>query len=166
MKKRKIVYLAGLGLAASLALTGCKGSEKTVEESTEVEYKISSESLDFFLEGEAEKKVFEPYEHCVVRRYSLPYYNDKKNEVVDRYYIGRLQQGSVSVPEGYMIAGVSSLTDGGKYTYVSDVDVWFTNTKSVEVTPVYNEAINGYDYSEFGQVVELETEKGTEYTLK
>jgi len=153
MKKRKILYLAGLGLATSLALTGCK---KTTTGETETETVLKErfihEALDYYRE-EPEEKEYAPYEHYFFITYSPAYIQGKK---IGNVTIDYTERGSISVPKGYCIVGVSGMSDGSKYTSTESVLIWYTNTEPVIVKPVYNEDIKMYDYSEFGTPIELE----------
>lgn len=157
MKKRKIIYLAGLAMTGALALTGC--SKKT-EMKVEPKITYQSNPLDYYLE-EPETKTLEPYYHNLFKKYAPVSVN---NEKIKEQYIGYINEGSISIPEGYKIIGISGICDTSENTDTEAVHIWFTNTETVEVKPVFNEEINAYDYSDFGTPIKLEKE--SEKTLK
>lgn len=45
------------------------------------------------------------------------------------------------------------------------VDIWYTNTKPVRVSPNYNKQAKAYDYSVFGEVLEQEVLYDNNQTL-
>ena len=65
--------------------------------------------------------------------------------------------GSIEIPEGYEVFDVENVAEFKGMTVA--YDVWYQNTVPVEVTAVYNESIQGYDYSQFGTPIELEKQK-------
>ncbi len=97
-----------------------------------------------------EVKVFEPGEHVFMVRYNLIDelgYSSSKG----------INSASITVPEGYEVLDLENFTGLGNKVGTGQtygVDVWYINSEVVEVTPVYNEAFDTYDYSQPGQVVE------------
>ena len=150
MKKRKILYLAGLGLATSLALTGCK--KKTTEETISI-----IETLE-----KPAPQTFKPHEHIYIERKVYIFRpNDKYQEFLEE------KSMQIEVPEGYEKTGEEYIVDrdsfGNPDTII--IDIWFTNTKTVEAEAVYNPRKKEYEYSQPGKVIELEKEDNTK-TLK
>ena len=74
--------------------------------------------------------------------------------------------GSIEIPEGYEILDIEPCVRSGFRTaQTGGFDVWFINNKTVEVTPVYNEATGKYELTEPGIVVEQTLEE-TDQELK
>lgn len=139
MKSKKLLAVA---LALSTTMMGCQ-AESNKEETVD-----QQESSSFVIEGgvaqEGETKRFDVGKHMFFIRYAP----------VDSYKdVG----GSIEIPEGYEVFDVENVAEFKGMTVA--YDVWYQNTVSVEVTAVYNESIQGYDYSQFGTPIELEKQK-------
>ena len=158
MEKRKVISLV-LVLAMSTGLmTGCGNSTQTdvVEDTQSVVETITPSVVDKdtnrvdAYEKMPEVKVFEPGEHVFMIRYNLVDelgYSSAKG----------VNSTSISVPEGYEILDLENFISLGSKIGTCEtygVDVWFINNESVEVTPVYNESFDSYDYSQPGKVIE------------
>lgn len=158
MEKRKVISLV-LVLAMSTGLmTGCGNSTQSdvVEDTQSVVETIAPSVVDkdtnrvHSYEKMPEVKVFEPGEHVFMIRYNLLDelgYSSAKG----------VNSASICVPEGYEILDLENYISLGSKIGTSQtygVDVWFINNESVEVTPVYNEAFDSYDYSQPGKVIE------------
>ena len=109
------------------------------------------------------KKVFHPGEHIFFKRLCI-------SDLINRsfYSPNRVSGGQIEVPEGYQLIAIKDYTfkDGYDDSITCGYDLWYMNTKEVEVTPVYNEVFNTYDFSEPGTVVEtLVEEKGPELKM-
>lgn len=158
MKKRKVLSLV-LALAMSTGLmTGCGNSTQTnVVEDTQsiiattepVVVDKETNRIDAY-EEMPEVKVFEPGEHVFMIRYNLIDelgYTSSKG----------INSASITVPEGYEVLDLENFTALGNKVGTGQtygVDVWYINNECVEVTPVYNEAFETYDYSQPGKVIE------------
>ena len=159
MKKSNKVVSLVLALAMSTGLmTGCGPSaEANVAESTQsVVETIAPLVVDkdtnrvHSYEKMPEVKVFEPGEHVFMIRYNLL-------DELDYSSAKGVNSASISVPEGYEILDLENYISLGSKIGTSQtygVDVWYINNETVEVTPVYNEAFEFYDYSQPGKVVE------------
>lgn len=139
MKSKKLLALA---LALSTTMMGCQ------EESSKEEIVDSKESSPYVIEGgvaqEGEIKQFDVGKHMFYIRYApADAYKD----------VG----GSIEIPDGYEVFDVENVAEFKGMTVA--YDVWYQNTVPVEVTAVYNESIQGYDYSQFGTPIELEKQK-------
>lgn len=97
-----------------------------------------------------EAKTFEPGQHVIFMRYN---------------YTGiaaDFKGGSVKVPEGYEIMDIENYTNKiGASSQTRGADVWYVNTETVLVEPVYKDELQHggtergyYDYSSFGTVIE------------
>ena len=150
MKKRKILYLAGLGLTASLALTGCKKSD------TKKEPKVYGgiEAIEYYTEM-PETKTLDSHQHILFKKYSIMTTENGKEYHTDK--VAFYDQGSLVVPDGYEVISVTGVSSTyGTTNPTTYYVVWYTNTTPVEVKPVLNEETKCYDYSEFGTPIELE----------
>lgn len=139
MKSKRLFAIA---LALSTTMMGCQ------EESSKEEIVDSTERSSYVTEGEVveegEIKQFDVGKHMFFIRYAP----------VDSYKdVG----GSIEIPEGYEVFDVENVAEFKGMTVA--YDVWYQNTVPVEVTAVYNESIQGYDYSQFGTPIELEKQK-------
>lgn len=168
MDKKKIISLT-LALAISTGLlSGCakntqahvSGDPATIVVTDREQYIASNgietdtsmgNEIDSF-ENSPGSREFEAGEHVFMVRYnffdSLGYSNA---ESIDRL--------SISVPEGYEILNLENFIGLGSkigtgQTY--GVDVWYINNEKVLVRPYYNEKFEHYDYSQPGEVIELE----------
>ncbi len=139
MKSKRLFAIA---LALSTTMMGCQ------EESSKEEIVDSTERSSYVTEGEVveegEIKQFDVGKHMFFIRYAP----------VDSYKdVG----GSIEIPEGYEVFDVENVAEFKGMTVA--YDVWYQNTVPVEVTAVYNESIQGHDYSQFGTPIELEKQK-------
>ena len=152
MSKRKV---ASLLLASAIAVTLLSGCSKTdTEIVTETKQSPAMEQVALS-ETQIQPRVYQPYEHVFFQRY-----------YVGELYTEDIKGGQVVVPEGYEILEIEQVTKKAGYgARTGGFDVWFINTKTVEATPVYNEAFGYYDYSEPGTVIEQELEEGRSLTL-
>lgn len=145
MKKNKS-KIAISTLLALQTLYGCSSAEYNENQ----DYPERAGQYNMNEEEQLEKKTFDPYEHIFWKRYHI---------FVDN-------QGQIIIPEGYEILNI---VDYNKYYEMASGTggfvVFFINNKPVEVTPVYNDYIDDYDYSEPGIVIEKETTNETEKTL-
>lgn len=169
MEKKKIISLT-LALALSTGLlSGCcnktqahvSGDPSAIVVTDREQYLASNEieresslmdnQIDSFDKSPGSKE-FDVGEHVFMVRYnffdSLGYSNA---ESIDRL--------SISVPEGYEILNLENFIGLGSkigtgQTY--GVDVWYINNEKVLVRPYYNEKFEHYDYSQPGEVIELE----------
>lgn len=161
MKKRKVVSLVlVLGLSTSL-LSGCasttqtnmvENTESIIEENIdEVVVDANTNTIDKFDEM-PDIRIYEPYEHIIMMRYNL-----LDNLISDcAEYVTGL---SITAPEGYEILEIEDFQALGSKIGTSQsygIDVWYVNTETVEVTPVFNEAFDFYDYSQPGKVIKIE----------
>ena len=104
----------------------------------------SSYEMENGVEQEGETKQFDVGKHMFYVRYAHP----------DAYEdIG----GSIEIPDGYEVFDIENVINCHEVT--AAFDVWDQNTVPVEVTAVYNEEIEDYDYSRFGTPIELEKQK-------
>ena len=88
---------------------------------------------------------YEPYEHVFYRRY---------NNLTKDSYATEVFSGQIEIPEGYEILEINNYDEKlGNGSQTGGFDVWFINNQPVEVTPVYNPSVGGYDYSQPGQVI-------------
>lgn len=126
-------------IAVSLVIVAASGLRSVIakeEESTATTEPIVSIISDE--ENIPAPVVYQPYEHVYMRSSYCDY--DSSG----------LQ---ISVPEGYEILDVTTTIDKSN-TNKMIIDIWFVNTQTVEVQPVYNEDLECYDYSNPGIVIE------------
>lgn len=141
MDKRRIASLALSGVLATTMLSGCSFRDEQIL--TEQKNRPVLEQVS---ETQLEKKVYPPYEHVFFKRY----YSSKG------HYAEKILGGQVEIPEGYEILEIENFNE--KYGYGSQTggfDVWFINNEPVEVSPIYNQILEIYDYSEPGSVVDM-----------
>ncbi len=145
MDKRKIASLALSGVLATAMLSGCSNNDNDQQRKLLAEEK-NSPTLEQVADAQLQKKIYLPYEHVFFKRY----YSSKN------VYAERVLGGQVEIPEGYEILEIENFNE--KYGYGSQTggfDIWFINKDTVEVTPVYNQILEIYDYSEPGSVVDM-----------
>lgn len=167
MEKRKVV---SLGLASMISiglLAGCGAKDVQAEVSIDPEVQENIKEIietdvhyfEQFYEA-PEAKTFEPGEHVIFIRYN---------------YVGTAENftsGRVDIPEGYEILNIENYTEKDGYgSQTSGVDIWYINTETVLVEPVFKNEIridysrNGYyDYSMPGQVIEKELDEDVKLT--
>lgn len=144
-KAFKSATAISLCLALGLSLTGCSTGGTVTENQKQ---KPAVEQVAVQEVQAPENRTFEPYEHVFYLRYDTL----TKKEFSERVY-----GGQIVIPEGYEILEIENFNEYRGYgSQTRGFDVWFINTKKVEVKPVYNEAIGAYDYSEAGTVIEEE----------
>jgi hypothetical protein len=154
MRKNKVTSLLLATAIAATLLTGCATSEQVVTQEA-VEKARSTTSSDFVVSSkeELEPKVYQPYEHVFMIRHYCGKYAESISSI------------QISVPEGYEVVSIQNFSESEyKSSQTGGFDVWFVNTKTVEVTPVYNETFGYFDYSGPGTVIE-ELEEETNKTL-
>ena len=135
---------------ASESVTDISIEEEVPSEGTPVD-EVTAETTSSEEVQADETKVFDPYTHVFFVRI-----NNQTNIIST----ANVKGGQVEIPEGYEILDIEPWTDAirdGSRT--EGYDVWFINNKSVEATPVYNDVIDGYDYSAPGTVIELTNEE-------
>ena len=138
---KKLMVYATMFTIGATTLTGC--GEKEKNKTKRITSSIVKNELEMEVK-EGDKKIFEPYEHLFFVRFT-----DEEEFSED------VNGASVVIPEGYQVFKVENFIE--QYSYGSQTggyDVWYTNTKTVEVEAVYNEGFKNYDYSHFGKVVE------------
>ena len=146
MKKGKVVSLLLTTALAATLLTGC--GKTGTEIAGETKTKPAMEQVAVVEQVVPEKKVYQPYEHVYFQRF----YNDT--------YTEDIYGGQIIIPEGYEILEIENVIKKAGYgSRTAGFDVWFINTKTVEVEPVYNGAYGYYDYSQAGTVLEQELEE-------
>ena len=153
MKNKKIIYLTGIAVAGTIAITGC-GKKEAKEEIPVVTYTGPSFEHYFENPGPTTRK---PYEHLLFKKYRVL---DSDNGV-DYYPESPIyvDQASIDVPEGYMPVGPGPISNtSSRYNPTNQEQVWFVNYVPVEVQPVYNEDNMYYDYSDFGTPLKYEKE--------
>lgn len=98
------------------------------------------------------KKTFHPGEHLFFKRISLSKYTGAYRDI---------HGGQIEVPEGYQVLCVQNITGSSINGSVEGYgfDIWFINVKTVEASLVRNQALDIYDYSEPGTVVETLVEE-------
>ena len=150
MKKKKIISLTLVATLGTMLLSGC--SSNNIEESTGAVLTKTDRNLFEYYTEEPKTKLFEPGEHVLYKRYFPPSYEGNAIYNTRSYAVDR---GSISVPEGYEIISVNSVSLGSntRYNEYDCVDVWFVNKDKVYVEPILNESTGLYDYSEFGMVM-------------
>lgn len=166
-KIKKLAVYSTIGALVMTNITGClgqrkevaeKGKKDTCIETTQTEEEIfnNNSSLEHLQEHvkEGETRIFEPYQHLFFVRVDL--YSQ-----TGEYNPENISGLSVSLPEGYKVLTIEnfSIYKGETAGY----DIWFTNEVPVEVTSIYNEALEAYDFSHFGLPVE---EKENEETIQ
>lgn len=120
-----------------------------------------------------EKKYFEQYTDVPAARIYGPgehvffiwYHYEGSSE--------KFTSGRVDVPKGYQIIEIENYTErDGRGAQTNGVDVWYSNTETVQVEPVYKNEIRidyrgqgYYDYANFGEVIELDETIDTNKTL-
>lgn len=159
MEKKKVVSVALVGMLSMGILSGCGIADTQAEVSKDAE--IQEEVREIITVGEnaleqykevPEAKTFEPGEHIFFIRYlygTNPSY---------------ISSGNIVVPDGYSVMEIENFTERDGYgSRTNGVDVWFINTETVLVEPVYKEEYSylfkehGYfDYSHPGVVLDLE----------
>ncbi len=162
--KRLAVY-STIGALALTNLTGCLGKkeDKEVVEVPKTEEEIYNENtaLEQLNEivNEGETRIFEPYQHLFFIRVNL--YKES-----DRGFPENITAGSINTPEDYKILEIENFNmHVGSGSQTAGYDIWFTNEVPVEVTAIYNEELEKYDYSHFGiPVAEKETEETIQKT--
>lgn len=158
-KKNKVISLALASMISLGMLTGCGAADVQAEVSKDPEVQeevreIVEADVHYFEQfyEVPEAKVFEPGEHVIFIRYN--YAGSAEN----------FTSGRVDIPEGYEIINIENYTEKDGYgSQTSGVDIWYINTKSVLVEPVYKNEIRidysrdgYYDYSLPGVVIEKE----------
>ena len=146
MRKNKVTSLLLATAMAATLLTGCASTQEPISQEA-VEQARSTTSSEFVVSSREElaPKVYQPYEHVFMVR----------------HYCGmsaeNLSSIQIAVPEGYEVLTVQNFSETEyKTTQTGGFDIWFVNTKTVEVTPVYNETCEYFDYSGPGTVIEEE----------
>lgn len=157
--KKRIVSLALASMISMGMLTGCGASDTQAEISSESEVKeevreIAEANVHYFEQfyEVPEARIFEPGTHVIFIRYN--YAGSAEN----------FTSGRVDIPEGYEIINIENYTERDGYgSETGGVDIWYINTETVLVEPVYKNEIrigysrNGYyDYSLPGTVIEKE----------
>ncbi len=153
-KAFKSATAISLCLALGLSLSGC-GTGSTVTENQKQKPAVEQVAVE---EVQAPKsRTYEPYEHVFYLRY---------DNLTNERYSENVYGGQIVIPEGYEILEIENFNeDIGYGSQTKGFDVWFINTKKVEVQPVYNEATGAYDYSEAGTVIEEELVEENEKSL-
>lgn len=148
--KKNLMAIALASVIGVSSLTGCNAVETEENQTESIEMEEVSNEEEVLVEEEQnfENKVFEPYTHV----YYVRTYNPSEPSTI--------KGGQVEIPEGYEILDIENWTQ--KHGYGSrnaGYDIWFINNKTVEVSPVYNETIGTYDYSQPGTVIEMTNEE-------
>ena len=147
-KAVRSVAAISLCLALGLTSSGCNTGVTTVKSE---KTKPTTEQINIQEIQTPNSKIYEPYEHVFYLRYDTL---TQKNISKDVY------GGQIVIPKGYEILEIENFNENfSNGSQTGGFDVWFINNKKVEVQPVYNEAIGGYDYSEPGKVIEMELEE-------
>ena len=155
MNKKRLTSLALSGILAATMLSGC--SKNNDKESQLLAEEKNKPALKQVADAQLAKKIYFPYEHVFFKRY---YSSD---DIYSRTILG----GQVEVPKGYEILEIENFTEKIGYgSQTGGFDIWFINKVTVEVTPVYNQSLKTYDYSEPGSVVDmsLQNDEGPELT--
>ena len=148
MKKRIVSILLATTLGAT-ALTGC--SSTSSEKVAETKQSPAMEQVVAVEKTVIENKTYDAYEHVFYKRY------DTRTE---KGYSENVYGGQIEIPYGYEILDIENFNEKIGYgSQTRGFDVWFINNKPVEVKAVYNPAIDGYDYSEPGTVIEKDLEE-------
>lgn len=159
MKKiKKLAIYSAIGTMSLTSLMAC--GEKEIDDNTEsyVEVPESKEvafsdktALEQILVdvNENETKIFQPYQHLFFVRVDS-FQRDAS------YCSAEFDGGSINVADGYKVLDIENFTEYKGET--RGFDVWFVNEVPVEVTPVYNEMLERYDYGHFGVPVEEKEE--------
>ena len=143
--KSKLAVYASMFVLSTSTLASCGSNDRQIAEEDKNNYRVKHEQNSNAVEGD--KKVFEPYQHLFYVR----------NSTSNVEYSEKVTGGSVNIPEGYTVLDIENFTELSGYgSQTGGYDIWYTNTKTVEVSAVYNESIDGYDYSHFGTVIEDE----------
>lgn len=149
MKKNKknLMALALASVISVSTLTSC-GEEVASESVTDI-------SIEKEVQAD-ETKVFAPYTHVFFVRI-----NNEINVVhTNVNHACNVKGGQVEIPEGYEILDIEPWTKKTGYgSRTPGYDVWYINNKTVEAISVYNDLIDGYDYSAPGTVIELTNEE-------
>ncbi len=139
--KKLTVYLTASIIGAG-TLTGCGEKRKDNIMKSEIaveETKNSDVALDAIKDDvkEGEVREYEPYEHLFHVRYTGVYANYSGN--------------SITIPDGYEVYTINNVIGSGSRD--CGYDIWFTNKDRVRVKAVYNEGLEKYDFSNFGEVI-------------
>lgn len=160
--KKNLMALALASVISVSTLTSC-GEEVASESKTDISIEeevpseetpvdeVTAETTSSEEVQADETKVFDPYTHVFFVRIN--------NRISTSYVKGR----QVEIPEGYEILDIEPWTERVGYgSRTPGYDVWFINNKTVEATPVFNDLIDGYDYSAPGTVIELTNEESVQ----
>ncbi len=160
--KKNLMALALASVISVSTLTSC-GEEVASESKTDISIdeevpsegtpvdEVTAETTSSEEVQADETKVFAPYTHVFFARI----YNQ-----TNLYRTYSVKRGQVEIPEGYEILDIEPWIERIGYgSRTIGYDVWFINNKTVEATPVYNDLIDGYDYSAPGTDIELTNEE-------
>lgn len=151
---KKLTIFSTVATMSMISFSGCLNKTRNDElnNTTEINLDNQEKNIEEKIKSALEKieentqeettKIFKPYEHVFFVRVNL---------LTEKSSARKIKGGNIIVPEGYTVLEIENFSDRDSYgSQTEGYDIWFTNKVPVEVETIFNEALEKYDFSNFG----------------